>query len=187
MTGEFLKQFDERIHALRKFGSTAITTLLTISSFLLPAGSVPIPGGGIQALPDRTKVAAIGAIMLLVVALRYVERNYQVFQKATAIRALILERSLNLELTGSISFMRARDKLWHADVLYFLFASAAFFLGLAAVPPGILWLPLTVLILVAAIALYLMATHLKFSDIVHLGIDRLQCSRGEFVTFTVTV
>src|SRR5437870_331936 len=86
---DVLQQFDNRIHELRKYGFTVVTTLLTLSGFLLNAPIAPTSTGGTQPLPDPTKVAVVGTIMLLIVGLRFLERNYQLFNRATSIRARI--------------------------------------------------------------------------------------------------
>ncbi|HEV2119899.1 MAG TPA: hypothetical protein VGS11_07345 [Candidatus Bathyarchaeia archaeon] len=124
-----LKDFDDRISDLRKYGFTVVTALLAINSFLLPSSI-----GGKDALTDQVKLAAIGSMMLLIVALRYVERSYRLFQDAVAGRARILERVMNFELTEKISERYKRSfELSHTDLVYFFFLVAVFGLGLAVV------------------------------------------------------
>ncbi len=124
-----LKDFDDRVGDLRKYGFTVVTALLAINSFLLPSSV-----GGKDSLTDQVKLAAIGSMMLLIVALRYVERSYRLFQDAASTRARIIERILNFELTGKISdrFQKGYE-MSHVDLVYFFFLFAVFGLGLAVV------------------------------------------------------
>lgn len=184
---EVLRQFDDRIHELRKHGFTVVTTLLTINSFLLTASIVPAPSGGTESLPDLTKVAVVGAVMVLVVGLRYMERNYQMFNQAAATRARILERCLNLELTEKISDWKRSGKMWPADAVYFLFAVAASVLGLATVSSSLFRSVLLLLLLVVFVVLSIMARFLKLTPgWGDLTFDRIQCRPGEDVTFMLT-
>ena len=176
---DVLTKIDERIHDLRKYGFSVVTTLLTISGFLSTTGTTPVG--------DQVRVAVTAAIMLLIVALRYMERNYQMFQRATAIRARILERSLNLELTDKISAWYSRGKLWHADLVYTFFAIAAFFVGLSATVSSLYRLSLAIPMLLTFLALLAMQQYLDLDKgYVDLSINRLRCNLGETVVFTLT-
>src|SRR2546430_9815160 len=176
---EGLTKFDDRIHDLRKYGFSVVTTLLTVSGFLSTTGTTQVG--------DQVRVTVTAAIMLLIVALRYMERNYQMFQRATAIRARILERSLNLELTDKISAWYSRGKLWHADFVYTFFAIAAFFVGLSATVSSLYRLSLAIPMLLTFLALLAMQQYLDLDKgYVDLSINRLQCNVGETVAFTLT-
>lgn len=174
-----IKDFDDRIHDLRKYGFSVITTLLTITGFLSTAGVDPIT--------EPARVAVIAAIMLLIVALRYMERNYQMFQRAISDRARILENLLNLELTGKIVAWYKRGKLWYADLVYLFFALAAFFVGLATVPSSLFQTMLLVPLLLVLLSLVAMQRYLDVDrGFIDVTVDELEYNPGETATVTLT-
>src|SRR5581483_4575237 len=80
---------DERIHDLRKYGLTFICGLLTANAFLFHK----------EAIDNWAAIGGCLVALVLLVTLRTVERQQQLLQQVAASRAIVLERSLNLELT----------------------------------------------------------------------------------------
>lgn len=182
-----LKDFDDRIDGLRKYGFTFVTALLTAQSLLVPyvAGSSTS-----SALPDVLKLGIVSVTLLLIFTLKLIESGYQSFQRAATSRANIIERQLNLELTENISDRYKADHVRR----WFTFAYAAFILGAS----GIGYLSIsppysTYLIFIAAAALVgtvalsypgidLNYEHGKFD----WTIDKLECAKDGQVLITMT-
>jgi len=137
-----LSKFDDRLNDLRKYGFSLITVLFTADSIL-----IPISIGSTPALPPLAKLAVLGATLLLIVALRSLETFYTLFQRVAALRARVIERSLNIELTDWITDEFAFQKAWrYASWLYYFFEGGILILGLAILP-----LPLLILLVIAAL------------------------------------
>jgi hypothetical protein len=181
-----LKDTDEHLHDLRKYGFTFVTALLTAESFLIPSKS-PDPISG-TILPPEIKIAVLGVTLVLIIALQLMDRYYQVLQDAAATRALVLERALNLELTEVITlrFNRYHVKRY-AIAIYGLFVFGVVVLGWAVLFP--IWYLMAILLVVA------FATWGSVFRLVSLKypygagdwtIDRLECSPGEEIRITLT-
>jgi hypothetical protein len=97
------KDFDERLHDIRKYGFTFITGLLTVEALLIPAGSKP------ESIPDLIKFAVLCASLILITVLHCIDKGYRLFGKLTMNRARVLERRLNLELSEIISSRSIRS------------------------------------------------------------------------------
>src|SRR5712692_10472090 len=95
-----LKDFDDRIDALRKYGFTFVTALLTAQSLLLPFVARLTDS---TVLPDSVKFAVVSVTLILILTVKVIETGYQSFQQAASSRATIIERVLNLELTDVIT------------------------------------------------------------------------------------
>ena len=122
-----LDDTDDRLNDLRKYGFTFVTALLTVQSFLLP--SIP-SSASTPILTPAIKLAVIGATLVLIVALQIMDRNYQVLEQAAAKRALVIENTLNMELTGVITlrFNQAKTSIFYL-IIYFLFILGVAILG----------------------------------------------------------
>jgi hypothetical protein len=125
---------------LRKYGFTFITSLITAESFLLPyiqslttpAASNSQPAASTTFTPE-IKLAIVAATLVLIIALQIMDRNYQVLAEAAAKRALVIENTLNIELTGVISsrFNQTKVKIFYF-IIYLLFISGVVGLGWVA-------------------------------------------------------
>jgi hypothetical protein len=179
---ELLKDFDERLHDLRKYGFTFVTGLLAVEGFLVAATDV-------NSMVALVKWSVIAVNLLLIVSLRVIDRNYQIFQGAAATRALVLERILNLELTEIISDRYAnRGIAWCVTVVYLLLATAVLFLGRAALGVdetiALTWIGV-------AVAAVLVAIHWTVKVEFPNGqmdwtLECVDCTRGDSVGITVT-
>ncbi len=122
-----IERFDGYLNDLRKYGFGLVTSLLAVTGYLSSSPAA--------ALSDPAKVAVGAAILVLVVALAFLDGQYRALQKGATIRARILEKSLNLGLTGT---MAQYARLGRFSISYFLVyeatATAVFAVGL-----GILW------------------------------------------------
>ena len=139
-TRELLRNYDDRIHDLRKYGFSFITALLTAQSLLIV---------GPTGIPDLVKVVVIGITILLILALSFFEKSYQIIQEAAVERALIIERNLNLELTESISYFFEGEKAHqYKFYVYVLFVLGANLLAAAIITPYSSCIPLIIYIAV---------------------------------------
>ena len=174
-----LSSFDERIHDLRKTGFSFITALLTAESVLFKDGT-----------DAHMKCAVLVATLVLVVAMRTIEKHYQLIQAATALRANVLERSLNFELTEVISDKYARLHITiFIEAVYILFISATVFLGWFALDGhsrGRIGLVTAGLLAVSAI-LCIRNFGLEYSvGMLDWSLDRTNCAPGDRVAITLT-
>jgi len=180
-----LSDFDERLHDLRKYGFTFITALLTAESILIPG---PVEAAFQQpAIPDNIKLAVILVTLLLLVGIRLMDKHYRLFLSAADIRAVIIERSLNIELSDAITFRFDVEKFSiYISVLYYLFGGATALLGVFILYPN----KLVVFVLFGTLAyLYMIwrIDHLKNNvKLQDWTIDRLEAKRGEMVHITLT-
>lgn len=154
MSRDILTEYDGFLNDLRKYGFTFLTALLAAESVLVPTtytNSNEIVTGTV--LPNPVKVAILGVNLLLIVLLRLLDRNYQVFQDAAATRALVLERTLNLELTEIIKlrYNSGHLRMWVTG-LYFAFVIGVTGLGWVVLYPNLNYMAaLTVLSIIAFI------------------------------------
>jgi len=128
-----MKAFDDRTHDLWKYGFGFITALLAAQSLLIPSLTSGGTSGGVintSAIPDVAKLGVLVVTLALVVLLRQVEKVYSLYKSATNTRALILERKLNIELSGTITSRYSRYHISRRiNMFYFGFAFADAFLG----------------------------------------------------------
>ena len=184
-----LKAFDERVHDIRKYGFSFLTALLTAEAFLIPG---PVAESVKEAyVPNLIKLCVLAVTLVLIVAIRIMERNYELFIKAIVQRASILERTLNIELTDTISHRHKKQKAAsYNEMLYVAFVVAVLALGLA-----ILWQdPLFVLLLAISCFVAAFVTTYVIGGLslycppkwVDWSLDRNQCQEDESVVITLT-
>jgi hypothetical protein len=181
---DVLQKFDDRIHDLRKYGFSFVTALLTAQSLLIPYVK------DTTSVPDDVKLGVIAITLLLIVTLRLLEKNYQLFQAAAATRALILETRLNLELTETIS-QRYKDDYVNLLVLglYILFAVGVGAVGYFILLPN--YQLVTFLFLLIAVTIVALCLISFFRLNYPHGredwtVDPLECKKNEFVRITLT-
>lgn len=188
---DILKEFDDRLHDLRKYGFTFLTALLTGSTILFESWLTEGPSGQGTPLPDYVKLAILIVTMGLIVTLYMNDRNYRVFQKAAATRATVLERKLNLELTEVIA---QRYELHNVHLfvrlIYTAFTIGVFILGLAALSEtiSIIFLIIAFLTSMASIVL-LDVSVVRFQypyGSIDWTFDSLQLSPGDQLGITLT-
>jgi hypothetical protein len=185
---KLLQEFDDRIHDLRKYGFSFLTALIAAESLLIPSST--FAAFGRAGMPDIIKLAVMGVTLLLIVTLRVIERNYQLFITCAAQRARILERIMNLELTEIITDRHRGENIPRYETLIYVF----FTLGVCLLGSAILF-PNTMMILVLIIFILLVLyaiIRLKYLDITYKRqsmdwtIDRLECEPTDKVRITVT-
>lgn len=184
-----LKDFDAHLHDLRKTGFSFLTALLAAEALIFP---VRLAESGTKILPDETKFAVLLVDLILIVALQLIDRNYQIFQRAAATRARVLERVLNLELTEVISQRYERANVqWYVTAVYLFFVAGVSILGVFALYPNYFYI--TILLIFAVVAI--IAEYLVFKYKVRVRypygmmdwtIDRLQCNEGDEIGITLT-
>ena len=132
---KLLGQFDDRLHDLRKYGFSFITALLAAESILIPGPEAKAAGQAV--IPDRIKLAVMLATLLLIMGMRLMDKHYRLFQEAAMVRAKIIERSLNLELSDAIAFRYNGEHFWrYINWLYYLFAWTTGLLGVFILYPN---------------------------------------------------
>ena len=177
---------------MRKYGFTFLTALLAAESVLVPTiySKSGIAAGTV--LPNSVKVAVLVINLLLIILLRLLDRNYQVFEDAATTRALVLERSLNLELTEIIKLRYDRCHVRrYVTYLYVAFVAGVYGLGWVVLYPD--WLSIVVLSGFSATAFIFVG--LIFGRGVSVvypwgkfdwSISRLDCCSGEEIEITLT-
>ena len=127
---EVLEKFDDRQHDVRKYGVTFVAGLLTAQALL---------GGTSPPVPHRAKFAVMMATLVLIVALRLTEKDYQLFLRAASDRAITLEkRVLDFGLTRAISRQYEMNKMWsYVDAVYGFLAIASGILGYFILSPDL--------------------------------------------------
>ncbi len=174
-----IDKFDGYQSDIRKYGFTLITGLLAVTGLFSSSPSISYPPGA--------KFGVIASILVLVVALSYLDGLYRYLQRGAAIRARILESSLNLDLTNAIAeFLRVGRFESRYAILYGGFAVSTFVLGLAILTqaPGLELL----LIVTFAVAIALMV-ELRPGEIIGLtdfSLDRKVVTGGQMVRITYT-
>lgn len=183
-----VKGFDELRHDLRKYGFTFIAALLTAESILIPLSLAEAAGK--VGVPDGIKLAVMSVTLLLIVAVRLIERNYQLLQAAAAQRALVLERKLNLELTETIMHRYKLGEVWKYEfVLYIAFTLGTLLLGLSILFPSLIFMVfLTLAWGLAVVAIWRIKSFALqyehgFRD---WTLDRLEYRQKEKIQVTVT-
>jgi len=126
---DVISSFDDRLTDLRKTGFGFVSALLTAQALLISGVT-----NGSGSVPDLVKVGVIWVTFVLIGALRLTENNYRFFQQAASLRAKILERHLNLELTETIANKYNMEGMWHHfNDLYYLLVAATGVLGIAVI------------------------------------------------------
>lgn len=138
---EVLKNYDERLHDIRKYGFSFVTALLTIDAFVTKT----IVDKTITDVEATSKITVAGLFnlgifvvtLMLVVALHLLDRNYQVFSHAAYTRAKVIERKLNLEISEIIGARHRQHKInQHVFYVYVIFTSAIALLGYTVLSPS---------------------------------------------------
>lgn len=151
---EVLKDYDDRLHELRKYGFSFLTGLLTVDVFASriltktvtesPEGITKTTetGSSVTAIPELFNLCIFIVTLLLIIALHLLDKNYRVYQQAANTRACVIERKLNLELSETIT---QRHKSGNIDLnvffVYFLFITGTAGLGGAILYPkwNLIW------------------------------------------------
>lgn len=190
---DVLKQFDDRIHDLRKYGFSFVTALLTAQAFLIPGVAALLAK---QApIPETTKAAVLSVTIFLIVGLQVIEKNYLLIQEAAAMRARILERSLNLELSDIITdkLRKARPKVRaYANYVYYILIAGVFGLGLSILGQDLLaWSILIIATVVALLWIRMITSRLKLfykwdKRMIDWTISPIDCDKNDKVGITIT-
>jgi hypothetical protein len=190
---DVLKVFDDRIHDLRKWGFSFLTALLAAESLLIPrTASIAV---GESSIPDVTKVVVMLVTLVLIIALRLIERNYQLFIKCAAERARVLERILNLELTVIISDRhRAEGISIGENLIYIFFATGVGGLGCTILYPNF---EMMIIMLFFTCVTWFAIFYIQWLSVKYLyknkegekadwTIDLLECKKGDIIRIFLT-
>jgi hypothetical protein len=187
---ELMKAFDDRIHDLRKYGFTFITGLMAAEGILLPW--IP-PTGSSEAtgIPDEAKFGVLVATILLIIVLRWFDGNYQGYLYGVSVRAGVIERFLNLELTTTIAFRYKAEKLWLPQIiLYIGFEFSVVLLAIALLPKHYDWIGyLSIGIIAEGCLYYAFASPERLRNLLggtDWALDRIQCRQYEQIRIMVT-
>lgn len=157
-----INTYEDHIHDLRKYGVSFITALLTAQSLLTASTTIFL---------DDVKLGILSVTLILLIGLRQVERVYQLRQKAIGIRATILERKLNIELTETITERSRRYHVaWRISLIYISFAAADAALG---------WAVLDSFYYKVALVAFSVVTSVLLASIGHQDINLTWGDRGE--------
>jgi hypothetical protein len=124
------------VDALQKF--TAGSTVTTIDTVNAGSNASHVVNTAITApMDETTKLGLIGVTIFYIVILRFLEHDYQQYLNATSVRAIVLERILNIELSETIAGRYRRQKLdmWNFG-LYCLFIGIAVCIAAMIIPWG---------------------------------------------------
>lgn len=179
-----LQATDNNLHDLRKYGFSFVTALIAAESILLPS----VSGG----LPDKVKLGVFLVTLLLIFVLHLIDENYRALEEATAGRALVIERDLNLELTEIISdrYIKTHAKL-KVFIVYAFFAISVLVLGFFAFEhfwPYVPWLAAFTLAEISAmiITFFTEKVTFRFGPGMDWTISPLECTDGDLVKITLT-
>lgn len=189
---DILTEYDGMLHDLRKYGFSFLTALLAAESVLVPTivSKSGVEGGTV--LPNSVKVAVLVVNFLLIILLRLLDRNYEVFQDAAATRALVLEKKLNLELTEIISVRYNGSHVRsYITGLYAAFVLGVYGIGWVVLSPD--WLSIEILTAFFVVSIFFVA--FVFGQQVRVlypcgridwSISRLDCRVGDEIEITLT-
>jgi hypothetical protein len=175
-----LEFFDDKLHDLRKYGFGLVTALLTAEGILIPKTGDDVP--------VQIKFAVFFVTLLLILAVHLIDHNYRVYQRAANMRARVLERNLNLELSDTITD-RYRSSVINLRVwsLYVIFIAGVLCLGGFSLFPN--WAYIGALIgtaLVAILLTTLLRLTFKYEYAEDWTISPLECGPTDKVTITLT-
>ena len=175
--------FDDKLYDLRKYGFGLVTALLAAEGVLIGTTS----GGSDVDPPIRFAVFAV--TLLLILGVHFIDQNYRVSQQVINMRAVVLERKLNLELSETITARyKAGDIRLRIQSLYGFFLASVIVLAYFSLRPD--WIYVAALIGVLAGGVVLTLTfHPSTRVRKYLGdwtISPLKCSPGDDVTITLT-
>jgi hypothetical protein len=135
-TREVFKDYDTRLHELRKYGFSFVTALLTVGSFLTQTITDQISTATeTEIKTPMSNVFNLGVFivtLLLIVALHLFDKNYRIFEQAAYTRAVVIERKLNMELTEIIGARhRNRNINFNVFCVYSMFIWGVAGIGIA--------------------------------------------------------
>lgn len=175
---DILKDFDERLHDLRKLGFSFLTVFLTVQAFLTTD------------IPDLAKLGVFTITLVLISALYLIDKNYVSFQEAANTRALVLERMMNLELSEIITLRYRTDGInRHVKVIYWIIIAGVLILGSFVFKDKLPYAPILAVLCIIA------AGYIIWQDIIskfyHTYSDdwafsSLRCTEKEPVTVMIT-
>jgi len=183
-----LARFDGYLDTLRKQGFSYVATLLSATTLLgYVAGTVVTP---------PVKAAILIVTQGLIVAVAFLEKEYRLMGEATATRARILERQLNLAESDTITVVSEAARLWVTDLILNVgFIVLTLALGCALLSPiggltllGLIqsW-PLNAVTAASIVATFLVlwSSHRQLSRMLDLEVDRVKAISGDSVKFTI--
>jgi hypothetical protein len=189
---DVIASFDDRLDALRRYGFTIIAGLLTAQS-LLESNLIPETSSsgttspGTSMIQPSVKLAVILATLILIFALRLLDRNYVLYQEAAIKRAEVIEKSLNLGLTETMDDVYHHDHLWlPINLIYGLFAGATCLLGWFLLA-GTDWATTSI---IAATVLTVFGIgviqRIRIEHRLYYSFDKLKITKGDSLIITVT-
>ncbi len=197
-----LSQFDERIHDLRKVGFTFLTALIGAEAFLIPTVSKLTATNmstsvasttaetSVTALSPGVRLSIVAGTILLIVTLRIIEKNYELFQRAASTRAVIIERHLDMELSEVISDKYKRGHItWLVTGAYSGFAGSVGILGVSVLQGSPLESRYVMLVTIGAILVMVMISRLGLRyphGYVDWALGPTEIWEGESLRVTVT-
>jgi hypothetical protein len=186
-TRGILSRFDGNLHDLRKYGFTFLAALFTIDALQKLVSNN---------ITDYVRLGLIGITIAFIITLRFLDHNYQQFQNAASIRARILERMLNIEVTETISERYKKEKIYNWNLgVYIGFVIIALLIGFIILPLGIYWLgPFVFACIGIGFLLFIKYSKDLNVNLHHHGtelkedwiIDKVSCKQGEKVRITIT-
>jgi hypothetical protein len=141
-----IARFDNILHDLRKFGFSFITAIIAADSVIGQATGI-----GSLIVTPRVKVAIVLSTVVLVVSLYTLDRFSRAIQYGAELRALKIEKKLDMELTQKIKDLYEKEGAGNfVDVLYGGFILAAVVLGIALVWMDVFLIRFLLIVLAAA-------------------------------------
>jgi hypothetical protein len=142
-------------------------------------------------MPDVAKFGVLVATILLIIVLRWFDGNYRGYNYGVSVRAGVIERFLNLELTTTIDSRYKAEKLWlPIIILYIGFEFAVILLGVALLPKHYDWMGYLSIGIVAEVSLYYsFASPERLRNLLGgtgWALDRIQCRQYEPIRIMVT-
>lgn len=175
---------DGRLASLRQYGISFVASLLTAEGLI---DTVPATAAYI---PPQVKLAIVIASLVLISALFTTERNLRTIQRAAALRARVLERTLDMELTESIStFYKIHHTSDLVDSLYYFLIGATGLLGFFVLNPTTVSFDPSTIVEVFATVLswaFVAAVRLSSSDFVlDWSLNKYRIKAGEVFEATL--
>jgi gamma-glutamylcyclotransferase len=119
---QMVEKYEDRLDGVRKYGFTVITGLLSADAVIGQVKDTTI------SLP--VKGAAIFSTIILIFALRVLDKDYQAYQKVASDRARSIEGELNFRLQRDIAYTYRARRMWrNITSLYYLFFLSSISLG----------------------------------------------------------
>ena len=175
-------RFDDNLHDLRKYGFSFVTALLTADAIL----SRPLSSAS-SFVPAYEKLSVLLVTIGLLATMRLLDQNYRLFQRAASQRAKILEKRLNLDLTGSISEYYKLGAWWvNVQRLYDAFLGLTFLLGFAILFPSILEIVALGVITFGASYEMEKLSEMELNPAMDWSVDKKVVTKGEPVRITWT-